>query len=183
MICTAHQPNFLPWMPYFEKIAQADVFVMLAQCQFEKNGYQNRFRLNDEWHTMSVQKGLDPIIQKQYVNPQDCWQRIKRRLPDYPQLLGDLDTGISHSLFHTNAHIIFHLLGLLCINTEVKPDQPTELNSTERLLEICMQCNCDTYLSGPSGRKYLDITMFEKQGIEVKFFEASDKRHTLEVLG
>ena len=53
-----HQPNFMPWYPFFEKIKNCDKFIMLTHCQFEKNGYQNRFNLNDKWYTMSVKKGL-----------------------------------------------------------------------------------------------------------------------------
>ena len=37
MILAIHQPNFFPWWPYFEKIEQADMFVFLTHCQFEKN--------------------------------------------------------------------------------------------------------------------------------------------------
>ena len=35
-----HQPNFFPWYPYFEKILRADIFVILQNCQFEKNNFQ-----------------------------------------------------------------------------------------------------------------------------------------------
>ncbi len=56
MIISIHQPNFMPWNPFFEKIQQSDMFVCLTQCQFEKNGYQNRFNFNDKWYTMSVKK-------------------------------------------------------------------------------------------------------------------------------
>ena len=46
MTITIHQPNFMPWYPFFEKIQQADIFVLLGHCQFEKNGFQNRFSIH-----------------------------------------------------------------------------------------------------------------------------------------
>src|SRR5665213_2971606 len=39
-----HQPNLYPWLGYFNKIAQADVFVFLDDVQIQKTGasYTNR---------------------------------------------------------------------------------------------------------------------------------------------
>ena len=102
MIVTIHQPNFFPWWPFFEKIQQADVYVCLTHCQFEKNGYQNRFNFNNDWHTMSVNKGLEPILDKEYIDPKKNWNRIKNNLPKYKSVLSELDTCIGKSLSATN---------------------------------------------------------------------------------
>ena len=40
MRISIHQPNFVPWYPFFQKIQQCDKFIILTHCQFEKNGYQ-----------------------------------------------------------------------------------------------------------------------------------------------
>ena len=80
MIVTIHQPNFVPWYPYFQKIEQADVFVLLGNCQFEKNGYQNRFYLKDKWNTLSVKKGLELINKKYYIDPIKDWSKIKNSI-------------------------------------------------------------------------------------------------------
>ena len=76
-----HQPNFLPWYPFFQKIKEVDRFIILGHCQFEKNGFQNRFNLDNKWHTLSIQKGLDPIVSKTYLNPFKDWNKIKCNLP------------------------------------------------------------------------------------------------------
>jgi hypothetical protein len=81
-----HQPNFIPWYPFFQKMAAVDIFVLMIHCQFEKGKYQNRFQLNGRWHTMSVDHGLDPIIDKRYVRFQEDWDRIKRQLPTYDRI-------------------------------------------------------------------------------------------------
>ena len=53
MKISIHQPNFVPWYPFFQKIQQCDKFIILTHCQFEKNGYQNRFNFNDKgWVTL-----------------------------------------------------------------------------------------------------------------------------------
>ena len=97
-----HQPNFLPWYPFFQKIKEVDRFVILKECQFEKNNYQNRFNFNDRWHTMSVNKGLEPIIEKTYLNPENDWNKIKVNLFEYENTLNLFDGCVSDNLFKTD---------------------------------------------------------------------------------
>ena len=110
MIISIHQPNFMPWHPFFEKIQQSDLFVFLTHCQFEKGGYQNRFNYNNKWYTMSTSRGLIPIIDKTYINPQHSWNRIKEQLPDKEISLSQFDNDISDSLVETNINIIKRIL-------------------------------------------------------------------------
>lgn len=42
MIITIHQPEHLPWLGLFNKIAKAEAFVILDCVQYEKNYFQNR---------------------------------------------------------------------------------------------------------------------------------------------
>ena len=80
MTLAIHQPNFMPWMPYFEKVRQADIFVVLNHCQFRKNNFQNRFNIGDKWYTLGVIKGNDPIIDKKYKNPVTFLHRMLSNL-------------------------------------------------------------------------------------------------------
>lgn len=59
MRVTIHQPEHLPWLGFFHKMAFCDVYVLLDNVQFTKNNYQNRNRLIDEkgtvyWSTVPV---------------------------------------------------------------------------------------------------------------------------------
>ena len=49
VIVAAHQPHYLPWLGYLDKIAQADLFVVMDDLQYETQNFQNRNRikLND----------------------------------------------------------------------------------------------------------------------------------------
>lgn len=169
MVVSIHQPNFFPWMPFFQKMEQSDVFVILSHCQFEKNGYQNRFKLGDKWHTMSVGRGLFDIKKKEYTAHFDDWKRIKTNLPQYN--LEEFNLLIERSLLGTNTSIITRIAYKLGISTDVEivQDFETSLTGTERLVEICQQYDATKYLSGISGKKYLDLKLFEQAGIEVIF--------------
>ena len=65
-VVAVHQPNYLPWLGYFYKIACADVFIFLDDVQFSKNSYINRVRIlhaqRSHWLTIPVSVTLgDPI--------------------------------------------------------------------------------------------------------------------------
>ena len=61
-----HQPQYLPWLPYFLKIDQSDVFVILDTVDFQKNGLQNRNQIKTnqgaQWLTVPVRQQLGQKI-------------------------------------------------------------------------------------------------------------------------
>jgi hypothetical protein len=164
-------------------MADADIFVTLKNCQFEKNGFQNRFNMNGKWYTMSTKRGLDPICEKKYLSPQKDWENIKRGLPEYENILSLFDVDIHENLSIANERIIKRIASLLEIQTQVVTDFPTDKKSTSRLIEICKKNGATKYLSGPSGKTYLAEEEFLDCGIEVIYFgENTVKKPILEVL-
>jgi hypothetical protein len=165
-----HQPNFCPTKGYFDKIAAVDLFIIMTHCQWEKGKYQNRFHVGKEWNTMSVNHGLEPINKKVYTNHEKDWKRITDR---YPQLK-TFDGYISKSLAGTNTLIIMDALDTFNIKTTINTDYETNLRGTDRLVDICKYYGATEYLSGKSGRKYLELEKFEQAGIKVSFQDNPD---------
>lgn len=184
MIVTIHQPNFMPWYPFFQKMKQADIFVVLTHCQFEKNGFQNRFNIDGTWKTMSVYKGLRAIREKRYVNARRDWDKIKMSLPDYSSQLELFDDCVSDSLVETNTAIIRKVAHHLGIDTEIVIDYETNTSGTQRLVDLCEYYCADKYIAGTSGKKYLDEALFIEQDIELTYQCETDmiKKSILEVL-
>ena len=151
----------------------SDIFVTLSYCQFEKNNYQNRFNMDDHWYTLSVHKGLDPIIEKEYITPYEDWKKIKKQLPEYD--LSIFDECISLNLSETNIKIIKKIAKLLDIKTKIVEDYETNLTKEERLIDICKTYEAITYLSGTTGQKYMDLKKFEKNNIKVIFQNEKQK--------
>jgi hypothetical protein len=165
---------------------QADAFVILLHCQFNREVYQHRLKLKDEWHTMSVKRGshLDTIAQKRYADPFKDWERIKLQLRRYQSFLSTFDDLITPILSSTNIAIIYKLMARLDIRTPIYFDTPTALTATDRLVDICKKHSATTYLAGPSGQHYMDLSKFEAAGIKVRFQETKglDRRHAFEKL-
>jgi len=150
MLLAAHQPNLIPWLSFFRKMALADKFVILRYVQFEKNGFQNRFNHKDKWMTMPVRGGMSMIADKQYVN--------------------------GNSLFETNMLLIWGFMSVLGINKDKVIFDGADLSTgTDRLIELCVKHGCDEYLTNPEAeQKYLDVKKMEAAGIKVIPFTPSN---------
>ena len=174
----------MPWYPFFDKIQRADIFVILTHVQFEKNGYQNRFKMDDRWYTLSVYKGLDPINTKKYVNPERDWNKIKINLPQYEHILSKFDDCICDSMANTNIDIIRRIADMLGITTKIVIDFSTDKTATDRLVEICKEYRADTYIAGASGTEYMDVEKFEKEHIKIIYqdLKATIQKPILKIL-
>lgn len=183
MIIGAHQCNLFPYENILDKARQCDRFIVLTQAQFSPGNYHNRFRYLTKWYTMSVHRGLEPLATKRYAAPGTDWARIKQRIqPDYADVLAAFDGCIEENLAETNTAIIRRLFSLLGIGAEVMLDYETPLRGTDRLVDLCRHYGATTYLSGPSGPKYLDFEAFRAAGIDVDVQTGGGKRAAVELL-
>jgi WbqC-like protein family len=176
MIVSIHQPNYFPFEGVLIKAKQSDRFVVLNHAQFTRGNYHNRFHLDDDWHTMSVNQRLEPLHAKTYTKPHEDWAKIKRRLPAYASELSLFDSDIEANLTACNIKILRRLLEQLEIRTEVVVDYPTAFTSTARLVDLCKHYGATTYLSGPSGAKYMEEDLFRSAGIRVEYQQSTTQR-------
>lgn len=178
-----HQPNFIPWYPFFQKMAAVDYFVVLTFAQFNREHYQHRFKYQDKWYTMGVRdvRHPDPINKRVYASPHEDWAKIKRRLPQYAGWFSQFDDCIVPSLLDTNFSIILRMAKQLGLSTDrVIYDPIPSCTGTDRLVEICKALNATTYLAGRSGANYMEPEKFEAAGIKVEYQVVTDTRHVFE---
>ena len=129
---------------------------------------------------MSVNKGLDPIINKNYISHYTDWESIKEKLPMYE--LAKFDKYICSNLSKTNSSIIVEIAKMLNLKAKIISDHPTESKSTQRLIDICKRHGAKKYLSGSSGKNYIDLKLFKLNEIEVVFQDQDKSKPILEVL-
>src|SRR5438132_6629859 len=74
-----HQPEFLPWLGFIDKLRQSDIFVLLDTVQFEKNYFQSRNRIRNSqgevWLTVPVHHQFDTKIQDVEIDNSQGWCR------------------------------------------------------------------------------------------------------------
>jgi hypothetical protein len=188
MIVTIHQPNFAPWTGFFDKMARADVFVLLDTVPFTKGGFQNRVKIKGhngaQWLTVPVVTSgrLGQATNEVETNEKLPWRRdhlrtlegLYGKTPHGARVLEILGTAYespSTVLADLCVSIIERVKSEYAITTKLV--RSSELgasgSSSELLAAIVAECGGDTYLSGPSGRSYLEGSPFDERGIAVTF--------------
>jgi len=172
-----HQPEHFPYMGFFQKMRFSDIFVILDNVKYKKGSFQNRNRFlnnsgKDEWFTVPVEKkATSKLIKDVHVSPDPLWR--KKILIKFAQNLKvDVsDIYESESLLDINMRSIkwcMHRLGIrtpLVMASDLSPAG----RKSELLANIVRSLSGSRYISGPSGRNYLEKSYFS--GIEVFFFD------------
>jgi len=189
MIVTIHQPEHLPWLGFFDKMRQADVFVLLDTTQFAKDDFQNRNRIKSAkgpaWLTVPVfKKGRSEqsILDAEICNDRNwrnrCWSLIYQNyrdapyFADYRQFFEELYAQKWSKLVELNTAIIRYLTEQLGLKTKLVMASELDVyerGSTRVNLTICRVLGADVYFSGKFGRQYLDETQFAEHGIKVRY--------------
>lgn len=192
MIVSIHQPDYLPWLGFFDKISLCDVFVLLDNVQFSKNYFTNRnkIRTSQEWTWLTVPvltKGksdqkidevkINNISEKRWAEKQ--WKSIEqnyRKAPffsEHADFFYQLYSKEWDSLTELNKTIIYYLVDAFGIKTRIceVAEIGAKGNGTGLLFDICQALGANTYLSGAFGKEYLDETLFTNHGIKVIYQE------------
>jgi hypothetical protein len=189
MRLTAHQPNYLPWLGYFHKIALGDVFVILDSVQYSKNGWTNRNRIKTsqgiQWLTVPVKtagRSLQSIRDVEIDNEKtpawphkhwrSIWQTYQRaeffdRHADYFERL------YLHpwkSLSELNEELIRYFLGQFAIDITIyRSSELSVVGSKDSLLlNLCQILSCDELVLGQgASREYVRPAAFQQCGIRI----------------
>ena len=183
-----HQPQYLPWIGYFDKMDQADCFVLLDDVQFKKNEWQNRNRIKNalgwQWLTVPVVHRFPQRLAEVRVNDAAPWSR--KHLRALSMNYAAAPAFDAHRAFFQEVYgrewklltdltlaTLAYLVEALGIETKLVLASslalPEREDATERLVAICQALGADTYLSGTGGRDYLDVGRFAEAGLQVHF--------------
>lgn len=188
MKISAHQPAYLPWMGYFDKIAKSDLFVYLDNVQFEKNSFTNRNLIKTAqgacWLTLPVrQKGhMSSTLLTLPLDDSQPWRRKHlqsialnyRKAPGFDEKFSRLERqyqtpAITLADFCWN-QLQFWLaeLDLACtlIRASTLPDMGRK---SDLVFNLCRHFAADTYLSGKLGKDYLAESVFAEHKVHIEY--------------
>jgi hypothetical protein len=188
VIVSVHQPQYLAWLGYFDKIASSDLFVVLDLPQYKKREFQNRNRIKsangEVWLTVPViskGKADQPIKDVLIDNSQEwCkshWQTLElayKKSAHWERYGGELKAFYEkpwQSLCELNTAQVLLFIKFLGITTPVKIESEigTAGVSTERILELCAKTGGSAYLSGSGGKDYMEEGRFAQQGLKLYY--------------
>jgi len=186
MRVTIHQPEHFPYMGFFQKMKESDLFVILDVVKFRKNYFQNRNRFvnrqgREEWFTVPVKSGSNSLKIKEVETLSDeIWRKKVEK-----QISLNLGIDVGDLYRDTNSLLEINMRSINMSRSRFQIETPLVLASslgvegskTELLVDICRKTGAKTYISGPSGKDYLEENLFNDAGIKVEYFSPAVLNH------
>ena len=190
-VCAIHQPNFFPWLGYFDKIRRADVFVFLDEVAYPRAGskgmgsWTNRVKVDIQgraaWFGCPVERlPSQARINEAVTSSREPWRArlVKTLEMNYKRapgcgpamsLLRPLIENPVPGLAAYNVAAIKAIAGALGFRCEfaLQSQLATKATSTALLIEIVRAVGCDSYLCGGGAGGYQDDRLFRTENVRL----------------
>ena len=172
-IFAIHQPNYLPWLGYFNKLFWSDVFVFLDSVQYSPRSFTSRCTINNKGQevTLSIPvhrpRGADTTILEATIDTAEfahkhleSFRHAYGKAPHYGEILELLKPVFSSgqtSLARFNTDLILKVCGYL--NLAPQFAHLSELGVTsaknEMIVDVSDATHAPIYLSGSGAKSYM----------------------------
>ncbi len=191
-VVTIHQPEFIPWLGFFNKIWQSDVYIIMDDVQFKKNHFENRNKIravNDQgWAWITI-----PVLTKGRFGQKICHVEIntdgEKRWKDvllktiklsyqkskyFQEIYEIIENCVNQNTTRVsdiNKCLILSILDYLNIKKDILIQSKLGITSLREnlLIDLIEESGCDIYLSGQSGKAYLDLSIMKENNITVRY--------------
>ena len=189
MIVSIHQPNYLPWIGFFDKIKQSDYFVIFDNVQFPRGknhfGHRNKIKTNNStiWLTVPLLGKSDFKNFNEIKINYNGWQEkhlsliesFYKKSPFFSNYFEDIKGILSkthNTLCDLNTELIFYFLEQLDIKTKILFSSqicPDEISGAEKIDYILKTLQATQYISGdgPGSLRYINEDNFKNNNIEL----------------
>ncbi len=183
-----HQPNYIPWLGYFHKILNSDIFVALDHVEFTRRGFTNRNRVKGPngvvWLTVPVKVELHVPIKDVKIDNSRDWRRkhintlkaFYGKAPYFDDIFSLIEEVYERDwnmLEDLNLALINKIMEILNIRRKIILSRNLNIQGKKMnmIIEICKKVGGKVYLSGKGAMKYQDPEIFEKNGIKLVYQE------------
>ena len=187
MIVSIHQPNYIPWIGFFNKILSSDIYVVFDDVQFPRGkdyANRNQIKTNNSKIWLTV-----PVIGKSDLKP---WNQIKinkngwvnkhltsiesfyKKAPYFNEYYSEIKNIYlkDHNLLVAlTLDLIKHFIKILNKETKIvlSSSIKTDLKGLDKILYILKTLNATKYISGDGegSKRYIDESLFKENNIEL----------------
>jgi hypothetical protein len=187
-VAAIHQPDFLPWLGVFDKIAHADVFVYLDHVRSSTTqiwGKRVRILVNGRPHWLTVplvrsyRDGFPRILDLEILPGDGFAEKHLRtldqsygKLPGYPEIRPLIERFyVSDNPRIAERNVAF--IEEVCLNLGLRGPRIRSSTldcrgaATDLLIEITRRVGCDAYLCGGGAGGYQRDEAFPAAGLEL----------------
>ena len=189
MTLTAHQPAYLPWLGYFDKLVHSDLFIYLDTVQYEKNSFTNRNRIKGPQGEIML---TVPVFTKGHTSETMRTTRIDNRFDWRKKHLNSIYVNYKKAPYFEENFVKLEslydeqeeLLANFCLNqltfwlkelgfskTQIIRSSTLDIDTkkSDLVFDLCSHFKADHYISGALGKDYLDEDKFVSAGICIEY--------------
>ena len=193
------QPNYIPWVGYFEMIKSVDEFIILDDVQYTKRDWRNRNYLNDNGKKILISL---PVITKgrfdQKINKVEIFDKnwindhLKKisfcycKAPFFKEIFKFLEFNLNKNSCNNFSKTIYLLIVELTkfLNIKTKILLSSNIKApgmkNDKLINICKNRKANEYVTGPLALNYLNAQKFSDEGIVVLVAKYKRQKNYLE---
>ena len=187
-----HQPDFMPYLGFFDRLLHADIYVVLETAQYvngTSRSWMNRDKIKTEkgeqWITVCVKKApRETRIKDILLLDDDKWRRNNlgllhqnyRKAPFYKEIMPYLERLYAGDYLYfwdfsfASIRMLMELFGIE-IETVFASDLDPQGKNNDMIVDILNKLGAKTYLSGTGAADYYDPKVYERAGIRVVWQE------------
>ncbi len=188
MLVAAHQPLFIPWIGYFDKINKVDIFVIVDNVEFTTSGWIRRNTLKNSQGPTSlfvpvIKKKSNKLIKDVKIDNVGNYRWKQKHFDTYksnyskspyfkeimPQLLQIYEKKFDF-LSEFNIELIKYICLYLRIKTKIVIGSDINVcgHKTDLIVDICQKTGADSFMLGVGGSLvYANRDYIESKGIRI----------------
>ncbi len=187
-VVAIHQPDYIPWLGLYYKMAHSDIFVYLDDAQYSNEADHNvnviktangAFRLK-----IPVEQHLGNLINEVRTKDELRWkekhlktiQMNYSKAPHFKEIFPGFEKVIL-SDYKSISELNMAINTFICSGFGIKPkiilssDMPITTVREERVIDICKYVGGDEYLSGNGARVYQTEEHFTDKGLKLSYLD------------
>lgn len=188
MIVAIHQPDYIPWLGLYYKMAHSDVFVYLDDAQYSNEADHNVNKIKTPQGEFKlkvpVEQHLGDLICNVRTKDELKWKEkhlktLKMNYAKSPHFEtiypGFENVILSHSgsIAELNIAINRYICDGFGIHTRILKSSDMSINSVreERVIDICLAVGGTEYLSGNGAKVYQTESHFTNRGLKLTYLD------------
>lgn len=188
MIVAIHQPDYIPWLGFYYKVAHSDQFIYLDDAQYSNEAAHNFNVIKTSQGALRlkipVKQSLGDLIMEVATKDELKWKEKHLKTIEmnykkskfFDEIFSDFRNvllGEYENIAELNIAVNQFILDGFHINTPIS--RASKMNITtvreERILDICNKIGADEYLSGNGARAYQSEEHFTARGLKLTYLD------------
>lgn len=187
-LVVVHQPDFMPYLGFFQRLVQADIYIVMDNVQYVRGSRTQTSRdkiktaNGEKWINVGIQKPTYKCrIDEVLLSKEEQWRerslnliRENYRKADYfnevyPYIekLYALECDRMIDFNMASIHMLIELFRINDIEIKYAGELSVAGKSNELIINLVKAVGCNRYLSGVGAKDYYIPELYEEAGIEV----------------